>query len=132
MTKRWTTSNKATYNIGYHLIWCPKYRKPVLVNEVKKRLRQLLIQKAKEIEVSIETMEILPEHLHLFVKSSPVDSPHFIVRQFKGFSSRILRKEFKHLTTRLPTLWSRSYYCESCGHISERSVKRYIEAQRTV
>ena len=132
MTKRWTTSNKATYNIGYHLIWCPKYRKPVLVNEVKKRLRQLLIQKAKEIEVSIETMEILPEHLHLFVKSSPVDSPHFIVRQFKGFSSRILRKEFKHLTTRLPTLWSRSYYCESCGHISERSFKRYIEAQRTV
>ena len=130
MNKRWTHSNKAIYNIGFHLIWCTKYRKPVLSSEVEKRLRFLLLEKAKKLEVKIEMMEILPEHVHVFAKCSPVDSPHFIVQQFKGYSSHILRKEFSELRTRIPTLWTRSYYCESCGHISEETVKKYIEDQK--
>jgi putative transposase len=130
MTKRWTHSNKAIFNIGYHIIWCTKYRKQVLSPDVSKRLKNLLEQKSKEIFVNIEKLEILPEHVHLFVKCSPVDSPHFVVQQFKGYTSRILRKEFSELRTRLPTLWTRSYYCESCGHISEETVKQYIEDQK--
>ena len=129
--KRWTTSNKATYNIGYHLIWCPKYRRPVLVNEIELRLKELLFDKAKQIEITIDKLEVLPDHVHLFVKASPVDSPHWIVQQLKGYTSRILRKEFKTLRTRIPTLWTRSYYCESCGHISEDTIKKYIEEQKT-
>jgi putative transposase len=65
----------------------------------------------------------------LFIKTEPT---HFIVQQLKGFSSRILRKEFKELRTRLPTLWNRSYYCESIGHISEAVIKKYIEDQKKV
>jgi len=130
MNKRWTHSNKAIFNIGYHIIWCPKYRRPVLVDQVEVRLKELLYQKATEVGVSIETLEVMPDHVHLFVKASPVDSPHFIVQQFKGVTSYTLRKEFHHLTTRLPTLWTRSYYCESCGHISEKTVKKYIEDQK--
>jgi putative transposase len=130
--KRWNHSNKAVYNIGYHLIWCPKYRRPVLVDNIKNRLEQLLNQKASEIEVSIETIKILPDHVHLFVKCSTVDSPHFLVQQFKGYTSRILRKEFETLRTRIPTLWTRSYYCESVGHISESTIKKYIEEQKSV
>lgn len=129
--KRWTTSNKAVYNLGYHLIWCPKYRRPVLVGEIETRLKILLEEKAKELGISIETMMILPDYVHLFIKSQPVASPHFIVQQFKGYTSRILRKEFTTLRTRIPTLWTRSYYCESCGHISEQTVKKYIEEQKT-
>jgi putative transposase len=127
--KRWTTSNKAVYNLGYHLIWCPKYRRKLLVGQVKDRLEELLKRKAQEIEVSIETMEIMPDHIHLFVKCSPTDSPHWIVGQLKGLTSHELRKEFKPLRTRVPTLWSRSYYCESVGHISEQTVRKYIESQ---
>ena len=97
---------------------------------VEKRLKQLLLEKAKKIEVEIVSMEVLPDHVHLFVKCSPVDSPHWIVQQFKGLTSRILRQEFKPLKTRIPTLWTRSYYCESCGHISEATVKKYIEDQK--
>jgi putative transposase len=130
MTKRWTHSNKAIFNIGYHLIWCTKYRKPVLSPEVEERLKFLLLKKAKEIGVDIQRLEILPEHIHMFVKCSPVDSPHFVVQQFKGYTSHTLRKEFSHLRTRIPTLWTRSYYCESCGHISEETVKKYIEDQK--
>ena len=128
--KRWTTSNKAVYNVNYHLIWCPKYRRKVLTGEVETRLKGLLNEKAKKIDVTIEKLEVMPDHVHLFVKASPVDSPHFIVQQLKGYTSRILRSEFPFLKSRLPTLWTRSYYCESIGHISQETIKRYIENQR--
>ena len=127
---RWTTSNKAVYNISYHLIWCPKYRRKVLSGAVETRLRQILLERAKEIGITIETMEIMPDHVHLFVKSPPTLAPHFIVQQLKGISSRLLRQEFPHLKSRLPTLWTRSYYCESVGHISEATVRKYIEDQK--
>lgn len=130
VTNRWTHSSTTVYNIGYHLIWCPKYRRKVLVGDVEDQLRQLMKNKADEIGVSIEEMQIMPDHVHLFVKASPIASPHWIVQQLKGYTSHELRKHFKSLRTRLPTLWTRSYYVESCGHISEDTVKRYIEDQK--
>ena len=130
--KRWTTSNKAVYNISYHLIWCPKYRRKVLVGDVEVRLRELFLERANEIGISIEQMEVMPDHVHLFVKSPPTLAPHYIVQQLKGASSRILRDEFPHLRSRLPTLWTRSYYCESVGHISEDTIRKYIEDQKGV
>ena len=72
----------------------------------------------------------MPDHVHCFIKASPVDSPHFIVQQLKGYTSRILRQEFKQLKSKLPTLWTRSYYCESVGHISEETIKKYIMEQK--
>lgn len=129
-TKRWTTSNKAVYNIGYHLIWCPKYRRKVLVDKVASRLRELFLETSTDLGVTIETMEIMPDHVHLFVKAPPTLAPHYIVQQLKGKSSRRLREEFPHLKSRLPTLWTRSYYCESVGHISESTIRKYIEDQK--
>jgi putative transposase len=130
MNARWTTSNKAVFNIGYHLIWCTKYRRKLLSGEIEIRLKELLRTKAEEMGVVIATMEVMPDHVHLFVKASPVDSPHFIVQQFKGPTSRVLRKEFPSLRSRVPTVWTRSYYCESVGHISAETVERYIEEQK--
>jgi putative transposase len=72
----------------------------------------------------------MPEHVHLFIKAQPVDSPHFIVQQLKGYTSRIMRQEFKSLVTRIPSLWTRSYYVESVGHISEETIKKYIAEQK--
>ena len=128
--KRWTTSNKAVYNIGYHLIWCPKYRRKVLVNAVALRLKELLLEKAVTLGCTIETMEVMPDHVHLFIKAPPIHAPHYIVQQLKGYTSHELRKEFPKLKTRLPTLWTRSYYCESVGHVSQETVRRYIEDQK--
>ena len=129
---RWTHSNKAVYNIAYHIIWCPKYRRKILVSEVEFRLIQLLNERAEELDCKIETFEIMPDHVHIFIKCSPIHSPHYVVQQLKGYTSRVLREEFKHLKTRLPTLWTRSYYCESVGNISEEVVKKYIENQKNV
>ena len=127
---RWTTSNKAVFNLGYHIIWCPKYRRKVLVGDVETRLKELLFEKAAKINVTIENIEIMPDHVHLFIKTTPVNSPHYIVQQLKGYTSRVLRQEFLSLRTRLPSLWTRSYYVESVGHISEETVKQYIENQK--
>ncbi|MBT9252126.1 MAG: IS200/IS605 family transposase [Brockia lithotrophica] len=128
--KRWKRSKTVVYNIGYHLIWCPKYRRKVLVGEVAERLKELLLEKAGKIEVEIAQMEIMPDHIHLFVKTVPTNSPHFVVQQLKGYTSRVLREEFPSLKSRLPSLWTRSYYVESVGHISEETIRKYIESQK--
>jgi putative transposase len=128
--ERWTYSHKCVFNIGYHIIWCPKYRRKVLQLHIADRLKVLLNEKAKEIGVAIEIMEVMPDHVHLFVRAPPTASPHWIVQQLKGYTSRIMRQEFEMLRSRLPTLWTRSYYCESCGHISETTVLKYIEDQK--
>jgi len=92
--------------------------------------RKLLGNKCREQGWRIETMEVMPDHVHLFVKASPVDSPHYIVQQLKGVSSRILRAEFSLVRSRVPTLWTRSYYCETVGHISAETITRYIKDQK--
>lgn len=128
--ERWTVGNTVVYNCGYHLIWCPKYRRQVLVGEVEKRLGELLQQKAASLGTNIEQMQIMPDHVHLFVKAPPTLPPHYIVGQLKGYSSRILRQEFGHLRSRLPSLWTRSYYVETVGHISEQTIQQYIAEQK--
>lgn len=129
-SERWKHDKSVVYNLGYHIIWCPKYRRAVLTGEVEQRLKELLIEKANELGVTIEKMEVMPDHVHLFVKTKPTASPHWIVQQMKGYTSRILRSEFPHLRSRLPSLWTRSYYVESVGHISEKTIKKYIEEQK--
>lgn len=127
--KRWTHSNKVIFNLGYHLIWCPKYRKSVLVSEVEKRLQELLLDVAAELGIDIKELQILPDHVHLFVKVGPTESPHWVVKQFKGVTSRILRQEFPHLL-KMPSLWTRSYFVESVGHISQETIEKYIREQK--
>ena len=127
---RYSTSKTCAYNLGYHLIWCTKYRRKVLSPKIELRLKELIRKKAEEIEVEIVEMETMPDHIHIFVKSRPTYSPHFIVQQFKGYSSRILREEFTELRSRLPSLWTRSYFCESVGCISADTIIRYIENQK--
>ena len=128
--ERWTSSSHTVYNIGYHLIWCPKYRRKVLKPPVSTALKKQLRHKAKLLGVEIESMEVMPDHVHLFVKSKPIHAPHYIVQQLKGYTSRRLREAYPDLKKKLPTLWTRSYYCESVGHISEETIKKYIEDQK--
>ena len=106
--QRWTTSKPSVFNIGYHLIWCPKYRKKILVGEIEDRLQELLREKAEQAGTIIEQLEVIPDHVHLFVKAGPTAAPHWIVQQLKGYTSRQLRREFPHVKNKLPALWTRS------------------------
>ena len=128
--KEYKTTKSLVYSCQYHVIFCTKYRRKVLTGNIAARLKERLFQKAEEIGVTIENLQIMPDHLHMLVKTSPVDSPHYIIQQFKGYTSRILRLEFQSLATRLPTLWTRSYYCESVGNISPETIQRYINKQK--
>ena len=129
MEGRWKTSSTCVYNLGYHLIWCPKFRRKVLLGSIETRLKELLLEKASKIHVTIENMETMPDHVHLFIRTKPTNSPHYVVQQLKGYTSRHLRKEFRSLR-KLPSLWTRSYYVESVGHISEDTIKKYIDNQK--
>jgi len=128
--ERWKQSNTVVYNVGYHIIFCSKYRRKVLTEEIQLRLKGLLLEKANQYDIQIEKMETMTDHVHLFLKAKPTASPHWIVQQLKGYTSNVLRKEFSSLRTRLPSLWTRSYYIETVGHISEDTIKKYIEDQK--
>lgn len=127
---RYRTSTGCVFTLRYHFVWCPKYRRRVLVEDVAARLTELLHEKAAELNAEIHALEVMPDHVHLFVESDPTLAPSHLAAQFKGFTSRVLREEFPSLKSRLPTLWSRSYYVGSVGHVSDATVRKYIEGQK--
>lgn len=128
-TKKMKNMRGSVFNINYHLVWCSKRRKNVLVDKIAEDAKVIFIEKALEIGVKIETMEVMPDHVHIFVAANPTISPQKVVKRLKGASSAILRKKYPQLL-RLPALWSCSYYCGSVGHVSESVVKNYIESQK--
>ena len=117
--------------ITYHLIWCPRRRKPVLVGEVKERLEQLIQEKCETKGWTILSLAIQPDHLHLFVQCYPSDCAAEVVKECKGVTSFALRKEFP-LLRKLPSMWTRSYFASTAGEVHQETIKRYIEAQKGV
>ncbi len=114
--------------IAYHLIWCPKRRKPVLVNEIKKECETLIKQKCDEKGWSIIELSISPDHVHLFVRSYPTNSAAEIVKECKGFTAYNMRKKYEVLK-KLPCMWTKSYFSSTVGNVSQDTVRKYIEAQ---
>ena len=112
----------AIFSLKYHLVWWPKYRRPVLTPDIDKRLRPLLTEKAAELGMTIHAMEIMPDRVHLFVAADPVLCVAEIVNRLKGFAAHQLHKKFSALRTRLSTLWSRSYFACTVGSVSESVV----------
>ena len=124
-------SRNQVYFLNYHLVWCPKRRRPVLVGGIAQRLRETLTQMAQEKQVKILALEIQPDHLHLFVSCSPQMVVHKLVKAFKGRSSHLLRKEYPSLL-RLPSLWTNSYFVSTAGNVSSETIRKYIETQSTI
>jgi putative transposase len=127
---RYVKNAGAVFALKAHLVWCPKYRRPVLTGAVETRLKELLLDVASKYEWQIEALEVMPDHVHLFLQFDPRFSIADIVNRLKGVSSRVLREEFHVLRSRLPTLWSRSYYAGTVGNVSEATVRRYIAEQK--
>ena len=127
---QYAKNSGAVFSLKYHLVWCPKYRRPVLEGAIEKRLREVLEDVRAEHEWTIHALEVMPDHVHLFIESDPIYSVAEIISRLKGASSRILRSEFPALRSRLPTLWSRSYYAGTVGAVSDAVVRRYIESQK--
>jgi putative transposase len=126
-TKR---TRHAAYQINYHLVWCPKFRRPVLEGEVGKRLAELIPPIVEENGGEVLDLTVMPDHVHLFVSFPPTIAINQIVFRVKGSTSHQLRKEFPELNSRLPSLWTRRYYAGTAGHVSAETIQRYIEGQK--
>jgi putative transposase len=130
MDNRYAHNTGAVFSLKYHVVWCPKYRRPVLTDAVADFLRLLIAEKAAELGMTIRALEVRPDHVHLFVESDPMRCVAEIVNRLKGHTSRTLRGEFPSLRSRLPTLWTRSYFAGSVGHVSAATIERYIAEQK--
>ncbi len=123
-------NHNITFDCKYHVVFCPKYRRKVLVNGVDARLKELLNSKARELRADIVEMEVMPDHVHLLIQCDPQFGIHRVVKQLKGYTSHVLRQEFPFLTRKLPSLWTNSYFVATVGAVQLDVVKRYIEDQK--
>ena len=131
------TGSHCKYNINYHIIWIPKFRKKLLTGKVAEVLRTIIFGQCEFIGVEVLALEIMPDHIHLFVGATPTHTPFQIIKQLKGNTSIQLRRcfpELKHLNYQtkkeFSSLWAIGYYCGSAGHVSQEAVKRYIQEQQ--
>ena len=118
------------YNCHYHVVFCPKYRRKVLINGVDERLKTILIETIEQWEQELVELEVMPDHVHLLVGCDPHFSIHRLVKYLKGTSSRYLRQEFLQLKRRLPSLWTNSYFVATTGGVTLETLKRYVEGQK--
>jgi putative transposase len=110
-------------------VWIPKRRKKILIGDVEKRLRQIAWEVCQEKDWQVIALEIMPDHIHLFVNVPPDVAAHKVANAIKGRSSRLLRQEFPHLL-KLPSLWTTSYFVSTHGSVSSETIKHYIEEQK--
>lgn len=129
---RYKSSNNVVYSCKYHVIWCPKYRRRVLVDAIESRLTEIIQKVCIELKSELIELETMPDHVHMLVEVDPQFGIHRLVKHIKGVSSRYLRQEFPALRTRLPTLWTNSYFVSTVGGAPLEVVKQYIENQKNV
>lgn len=125
------SNNNIVFSCKYHIVWCPKYRRKVLVGDVEKRLKEIINELALELNVEIIEMETDIDHIHILIDIDPQFGVMKFIRLAKGRSSKLLRDEFHHLKTKLPTLWTNSSFISTVGGAPLEIVKQYIENQQT-
>ncbi|WGI16679.1 IS200/IS605 family transposase [Methanonatronarchaeum sp. AMET-Sl] len=115
------------YQINYHFVWIPKYRRDVLTGDVKESLDKIIKEIIDRMNGEVLSLEIQPDHVHLFVSMKPKYSPAKIINAVKGASSRRVRNEHKELKEQGDSLWTRTYYVGTAGKVSDKTIRRYIE-----
>jgi len=127
---KYKSNRNVVYSCKYHVVFCPKYRRKVLVDGIDERFKDIIRQVAEETRSEIFEMDVMPDHVHLLVEVDPQFGIHRFVRLVKGRSSRFLRQEYPQLRSRLPTLWTNSYFVSTCGGAPLGVIKKYIESQK--
>ncbi|MEG4116831.1 IS200/IS605 family transposase [Microcoleus sp. N9_B4] len=132
MSVNYKSNKNVVYSCKYHIVWCPKYRRKVLIEGVDARLKEILLEVATEFGSELIEMEVMPDHVHILVECDPQFGIAKLIRYMKGRSSRYLRQEFPWLKSRLPTLWTNSYFIATVGGAPISVIKQYIENQKNV
>lgn len=122
--------HNVVYICRYHIIFCPKYRRKVLIPPIDERLKTMLAEQIERWGQELIELEVMPDHVHLLAGCDPQFGIHRLVKLLKGFSSHALRQEFPSLKRRLPSLWTNSYFCSTVGGVTLETLKRYVESQK--
>jgi putative transposase len=130
MCQSYKHTNTVIFLLNYHFVWCPARRRKILTGALEKDLRELLTAKSGELECEILAMEIMPDHVHLFLNCPPTLSPSDAMFWLKGYSSRILREKYPSLR-RMPSMWTRSFFVSTAGNVSSATIQKYIAEQKT-
>ena len=128
------TLSDCKYLLQYHLVWCPNFRYNVLKGNVEDSLERILSEICTKYEYEIIELEVMPDHLHIFISANPTIAPTDIVRTLKNISSIQLFKEFptlKEFYSRCGSLWSKDYFVSTMGKVSAETVQRYIQEQKS-
>jgi putative transposase len=126
------SNNNIVYSCKYHVVFCSKYRRRVLVDGVDERFREIAQQVADDLRFEIIEMEVMPDHVHMLLEVDPQLGIHKAVKRIKGRTSHDLREEFPWLKRRIPSLWTNSYFVSTVGGAPLSIVKQYIENQKKV
>ena len=130
MENKYRHTNTTVSLINYHFVFCPRYRRKIfLIPNVEKRFKELVKIKCKELEIEIIAIECDKDHSHMFLNCLPTLSPSDIMQQIKGYTSKILREEFSELS-KMPSLWTRSYFVSTAGNVCSETIKKYVENQK--
>jgi putative transposase len=129
---KYKSTRHGVFACEYHVIWCTKYRRSVLSNEIQERLKSLILEAQTQYGYNIRAIETMPDHVHILVSIPPSESVANMISRIKGYTSKILREEFPELKTRLPNLWTRSRFVASTGGVTLRVLKQYVENQKGV
>ncbi|MEU0153472.1 IS200/IS605 family transposase [Micromonospora fulviviridis] len=124
------SNSDVVFQCAFHVVWCPKYRRRVLGGRIEERLTQLIREVVEEKGAWLVALEVMPDQVHLLVEVDPQFGVHKLVKAIKARTSRVLREEFPSLRSRLPTLWTNSYFVATTGGAPLAAVEEYVEQQR--
>ena len=131
MKNEYRHTNTTVSLINYHFVFCPRYRRKIfLIQKVEERFKELIDEKCKELNIKIIAIECDKDHVHIFLNCIPTQSPTDIMQYIKGYTSKILRKEFEQLA-KMPSLWTRSFFVSTAGNVCSDTIKKYVENQKT-
>jgi putative transposase len=120
---RWTH-----YQIAYHFVWIPKYRRKILMGAIEHETKRLIQECAKRNNLEILALETDADHVHVFISAPPRFSPSHIANLLKGYTSRYLREKFPKLKNKCGNdqLWTQAYYVGTAGQVTTNTIRKYI------
>ena len=130
MGQEYRRKETCVFLMNYHVVFCPKRRRKILVGPIRDRLMQIIREMAPDLECDVLALEVMPDHVHVFLSAAPQWAPNQLIGRFKGKSARLLRQEFPQLQ-RMPSVWTRSYFISTAGNVSSETIARYIAEQTT-
>lgn len=127
---RYRSIDNIVWSCDYHVVFCPKYRRKVLVDGIDSRFKEIAHEVAEELDFEIREIEVMPDRVHMLISVDPQFGIHRAVKRIKGRTSHDLRTEFPQLKRKLPTLWTNSYFVSTVGGATPETVRQYIEDQK--